>query len=78
MMGAGETEERERLIERHLPLVRRLARRFAHRGVELEVPDETAAARAIGVAAGVTCTQTVRTEPFTVEDAFRRLTSAAS
>ena len=32
-MAAGEREE---LIERHLPLVRRLARRFAHRGVELE------------------------------------------
>jgi len=36
MMGTGEVGERERLIERHLPLVRRLARRFAHRGVELE------------------------------------------
>jgi RNA polymerase sigma-B factor len=36
MMGAAETGERERLIERHLPLVRRLARRFAYRGVELE------------------------------------------
>lgn len=35
-MEADEAGERERLIERHLPLVRRLARRFAYRGVELE------------------------------------------
>ena len=36
MVGSDELGERERLIERHLPLVRLLARRFAHRGVELE------------------------------------------
>jgi RNA polymerase sigma-B factor len=36
MPAAVEAGERERLIERHLPLVRRLARRYARRGVELE------------------------------------------
>jgi RNA polymerase sigma-B factor len=36
MTEPGEIGERERLIERHLPLVRRLARRFAHRGEDLE------------------------------------------
>lgn len=36
MVATVAEGERERLIERHLPLVRRLARRFAHRGVEFD------------------------------------------
>lgn len=33
---AGDTDARAHLIERHLPLVRALARRFSHRGAQLD------------------------------------------